>query len=102
MLEAIRHVDETIRFYQASSSEVFGEPTETLQTEETPITPATPYGAAKAYGHFITRAYRRQYGIYACSGSLYNHESPRRPLEFLPRKAANGAARTAAGLENAL
>jgi GDPmannose 4,6-dehydratase len=102
MLEAIRHVDEKIRFYQASSSEIFGEPSDAPQTEETPITPATPYGTAKAYGHFITRAYRRQYGIYACSGILYNHESPRRPLEFLPRKVANGAARIAAGLENEL
>jgi GDPmannose 4,6-dehydratase len=102
MLEAIRHVDEKIRFYQASSSEIFGEPTDAPQTEETPIRPATPYGTAKAYGHFITRAYRRQYGMYACSGILYNHESPRRPLEFLPRKVANGAARIAAGLENEL
>jgi GDPmannose 4,6-dehydratase len=102
ILEAIRHVDETIRFYQASSSEIFGDPTEAPQTEETPISPATPYGVAKAYGHFITQAYRRQYGIYACSGILYNHESPRRPLDFLPRKVANGVARIAAGLEDAL
>jgi GDPmannose 4,6-dehydratase len=102
MLEAIRHVDETIRFYQASSSEIFGEPSEAPQTEDTPITPATPYGVAKAYGHFITQAYRRQYGIYACSGILYNHESPRRPVDFLPRKVANGAARIAAGLEEEL
>ena len=102
MLEAIRHVDGTIRFYQASSSEIFGDPTEAPQTEETPIAPATPYGIAKAYGHFITQAYRRQYGIYACSGILYNHESPRRPLDFLPRKVANGAARIAAGLEDEL
>jgi GDPmannose 4,6-dehydratase len=102
MLEAIRRVDGTIRFYQASSSEIFGDPTEAPQTEETPIAPATPYGIAKAYGHFITQAYRRQYGIYACSGILYNHESPRRPLDFLPRKVANGAARIAAGLEDEL
>lgn len=102
MLEAIRRVDRTIRFYQASSSEIFGDPTEAPQTEATPIAPATPYGIAKAYGHFITRAYRRQYGIYACSGILYNHESPRRPLDFLPRKVANGAARIAAGLEDEL
>jgi GDPmannose 4,6-dehydratase len=102
MLEAIRHVDQTIRFYQASSSEIFGDPAEAPQTEETPIAPATPYGVAKAYGHFITQAYRRQYGIYACSGILYNHESPRRPLDFLPRKVANGAARIAAGLDNEL
>jgi GDPmannose 4,6-dehydratase len=102
MLEAIRQVDGTIRFYQASSSEIFGDPTEAPQTEETPIAPATPYGIAKAYGHFITQAYRRQYGIYACSGILYNHESPRRPLDFLPRKVANGAARIAAGLDDDL
>lgn len=102
MLEAIRHVDNSIRFYQASSSEIFGKPSEAPQTETTPITPATPYGTAKAYGHFITQAYRRQYGMYACSGILYNHESPRRPLEFLPRKVANGAARIAAGLEDEL
>jgi GDPmannose 4,6-dehydratase len=102
MLEAIRKVDRTIRFYQASSSEIFGDPTEAPQTEETPIAPATPYGIAKAYGHFITQAYRRQYGIYACSGILYNHESPRRPLDFLPRKVANGAARIAAGLDEEL
>ena len=102
MLEAIRHVDGTIRFYQASSSEIFGDPTEAPQTEETPIAPATPYGIAKAYGHFITQAYRRQYGIYACSGILYNHESPRRPLDFLPRKVANGVARISAGLDNEL
>lgn len=102
ILEAIRQVDGTIRFYQASSSEIFGDPTEAPQTEETPIAPATPYGIAKAYGHFITQAYRRQYGIYACSGILYNHESPRRPLDFLPRKVANGAARIAAGLEGEL
>jgi GDPmannose 4,6-dehydratase len=99
MLEAIRQVDSTIRFYQASSSEIFGDPTEAPQTEETPIAPATPYGIAKAYGHFITQAYRHQYGIYACSGILYNHESPRRPLDFLPRKVANGVARIAAGLD---
>jgi GDPmannose 4,6-dehydratase len=102
MLEAIRRVDESIRFYQASSSEIFGDPAEAPQTEETPIAPATPYGVAKAYGHFITRAYRRQYGMYACSGILYNHESPRRPVDFLPRKVADGAARIAAGLEQEL
>ena len=99
MLEAIRHVDETVRFYQASSSEIFGDPNVAPQTEKTPIAPATPYGVAKAYGHFITQAYRRRYGIYACSGILYNHESPRRPLDFLPRKVASGVAHIAAGLE---
>jgi GDPmannose 4,6-dehydratase len=102
MLEAIRRVDGTIRFYQASSSEIFGDPVEAPQTEETRIAPVTPYGIAKAYAHFITQAYRRQYGIYACSGILYNHESPRRPAGFLPRKVAQGAARIAAGFDHEL
>ena len=92
MLEAIRAVDPEIRFYQASSSEIFGEPLETPQTEGTPISPVTPYGVAKAYGHFITRAYRRRYGLHASSGILYNHESSRRPLDFVPRKVAHGVA----------
>src|SRR6266511_6161041 len=92
LLEAIRIVDPAIRFYQASSSEIFGEPRESPQTEETPLKPVTPYGVAKAYAHFIVHSYRRQYGLYACSGILYNHESPRRPVEFLPRKVAHGAA----------
>jgi GDPmannose 4,6-dehydratase len=99
MLEAIRHVDDTVRFYQASSSEIFGEPLESPQNEETPLRPLTPYGVAKAYGHFITRAYRRRYGLYACSGILYNHESPRRPVDFLPRKVARAAAAISLGLE---
>jgi GDPmannose 4,6-dehydratase len=99
LLEAIRAVDDTIRFYQASSSEIFGEPLDSPQTEETPLRPLTPYGVAKAYAHFITRAYRRRYGLYACSGILYNHESPRRPLEFLPRKVARAAAAISLGLE---
>jgi GDPmannose 4,6-dehydratase len=97
LLEAIREVDSSIRFYQASSSEIFGEPFETPQTERTPLAPLTPYGVAKAYGHFITRSYRHRYGLFACSGILYNHESPRRPLEFLPRKVAHGAASIARG-----
>src|SRR5262249_44674262 len=97
--EAIRVVDPAIRFYQASSSEIFGEPRETPQTEDTPPAPVTPYGVAKAYAHFIVRSYRRRYGLYACSGILYNHESPRRPLEFLPRKVAHGAAAISLGLE---
>jgi GDPmannose 4,6-dehydratase len=97
LLEAIREVDPSIRFYQASSSEIFGEPLETPQSEATPLAPLTPYGVAKAYGHFITRSYRRRYGLYACSGILYNHESPRRPLDFLPRKVAHGAASIARG-----
>jgi GDPmannose 4,6-dehydratase len=102
LLEAIRHVDPGIRFYQASSSEIFGEPLEVPQTEETPLSPLTPYGIAKAYAHFITRSYRRRYGLFACSGILYNHESPRRPLDFVPRKIANAAAAIALGLEGEL
>src|ERR687897_2867706 len=79
MLEAIREVDESIRFYQASSAEIFGDPVESPQTESTPLSPLTPYGVAKAYGHFITRSYRVRYGLHASQGILYNHESPRRP-----------------------
>jgi GDPmannose 4,6-dehydratase len=92
-------VDDGIRFYQASSSEIFGEPREVPQTEETPLAPVTPYGVAKAYGHFITRSYRRQYGLHASSGILYNHESPRRSLDFVTRKIANAAAAISLGLE---
>ena len=102
MLEAIRVVDPGIRFYQASSSEIFGEPREVPQTESTPLEPVTPYGVAKAYAHFIVQSYRRRYGVFACSGILYNHESPRRPLDFLPRKVAHGAAAVAFGLQNEL
>jgi GDPmannose 4,6-dehydratase len=102
LLEAIRAVDPSIRFYQSSSSEIFGEPRESPQTEETPPAPVTPYGVAKAYAHFIVHSYRRQYGLFACSGILYNHESPRRPLEFLPRKVAHGAAAISLGLEREL
>jgi GDPmannose 4,6-dehydratase len=102
LLEAIRAVDPSIRFYQASSSEIFGEPREVPQNEETPLEPVTPYGVAKAYAHFIVHSYRRRYGLFACSGILYNHESPRRPLEFLPRKVAHGAAAISLGLESEL
>jgi len=102
MLEAIRAVDGDIRFYQASSSEIFGEPVEVPQTERTPLAPLTPYGVAKAYGHFITRSYRRRYGLHASSGILYNHESPRRPLEFVTRKIANGAAAIKLGVQSDL
>jgi GDPmannose 4,6-dehydratase len=102
LLEAIRAVDPTIRFYQASSSEIFGEPRDSPQTEQTPLKPVTPYGVAKAYAHFIVSSYRRQYGLFACSGILYNHESPRRPLEFLPRKVAHGAAAISLGLQSEL
>ena len=102
MLEAIREVDPEIRFYQASSSEIFGEPVETPQTESTPLSPLTPYGVAKAYGHFITRSYRTRYGLHASSGILYNHESPRRALDFVPRKVAHAAAAISLGLEREL
>jgi GDPmannose 4,6-dehydratase len=102
LLEAIREVDPAIRFYQASSSEIFGEPVETPQTEQTPLAPLTPYGVAKAYAHFITRSYRRRYGMHASAGILYNHESPRRPLEFLPSKVANAAAAIKLGITGEL
>jgi GDPmannose 4,6-dehydratase len=102
LLEAIRAVDPAIRFYQASSSEIFGEPRDVPQTEETPLSPLTPYGVAKAYGHLITRSYRRRYGLFACGGILYNHESPRRPPPFLPRKVAIGVARIKLGLQEEL
>jgi GDPmannose 4,6-dehydratase len=102
LLEAIRHVDPEIRFYQASSSEIFGEPLEVPQTESTPLSPLTPYGVAKAYGHFITASYRRRYGLHGSCGILYNHESPRRPVDFVPRKVARGAAAISLGLEGEL
>ena len=102
LLEAIRQVDPGIRFYQASSSEIFGEPVEVPQTESTPLAPVTPYGVAKAYAHFITRSYRHRYGMYACSGILYNHESPRRPVDFVTRKVAHGAAAISLGREREL
>jgi GDPmannose 4,6-dehydratase len=103
LLEAIRTVDGGIRLYQASSSEIFGwAPTETPQTEETPLRPLTPYGVAKAYGHFIVQSYRRRYGFFACCGILYNHTSPRQSLDFLPRKVARAAAAISLGLEEKL
>ncbi len=102
LLEAIRLVDPGIRFYQASSSEIFGDPAEVPQTEATPLAPVTPYGVAKAYAHFSARSYRHRYGLFACSGILYNHESPRRPLKFLPRKVAYGAAAISLGLDHEL
>jgi GDPmannose 4,6-dehydratase len=102
LLEAVRAAAPDARVYQASSSEIFGAPPESPQTESTPLAPVTPYGVAKAYGHLIVRSYRLRYGLYVCSGILFNHESPRRPLSFLPRKVANGAARIALGLADEL
>jgi len=99
ILEAIRRIDPAIRFYQASSSEIFGEPIESPQNEHTPLNPLTPYGVAKTYGHFITRSFRHRYGLHACAGILYNHESPRRPLDFVPRKVTHAAAAIKLGLE---
>jgi GDPmannose 4,6-dehydratase len=98
MLEAIRQVDPEIRFYQASSSEMFGKVRDVPQTESTPFHPRSPYGVAKAYAHFLTVNYRESYGMYAVSGILFNHESPRRGLEFVSRKVTDGAARIALGL----
>jgi GDPmannose 4,6-dehydratase len=97
VLEAIRLVNPRIRFYQASSSEMFGRVRATPQNELTPFHPRSPYGVAKLYGHWITVNYRESYGIYACSGILFNHESPRRGREFVTRKIAEGAARIALG-----
>jgi len=102
LLEAIREVDSSIRLYQASSSEIFGDPSESPQSEDTPLRPVTPYGVAKAYAHFISHSYRRRYGMFTCCGILYNHESPRRPLDFLPRKVAYFAAAISLGLEQEL
>jgi GDPmannose 4,6-dehydratase len=102
MLEAIRHSDLGIRFYQASSSEMFGKVREVPQTEQTPFYPRSPYGVAKAYGHFLTVNYRESYDLFAVSGILFNHESPRRGLEFVTRKVSDGAARIALGLATEL
>src|SRR5581483_7767831 len=97
LLEAIRLVAPEARFYQASSSEMFGKVRETPQRETTPFHPRSPYGVAKVYGHFITVNYRETYGLFACSGILFNHESPRRGLEFVTRKISHGVARIAKG-----
>ncbi len=102
MLEAIRHTQSKARFYQASSSEMFGMVRQVPQNEETPFYPRSPYGVAKVYGHHITVNYRESFGIYAVSGILFNHESPRRGLEFVTRKVTNGAARIKLGLEDRL
>ena len=102
MLEAIRTVDPEIRFYQASSSEMYGKVREVPQTEQTPFHPRSPYGVAKAYGHYITVNYRESYGLFAVSGILFNHESPRRGLEFVTRKISDGVARIKLGLAGEL
>jgi GDPmannose 4,6-dehydratase len=98
VLDAIRLVNPEIRFYQASSSEMFGKVHESPQTELTPFHPRSPYGVAKVYGHWITLNYRESYGLHASSGILFNHESPRRGLEFVTRKVTHAAARVAVGL----
>jgi GDPmannose 4,6-dehydratase len=102
LLEAIRRVNPDIRFYQASSSEMFGKVREVPQSETTPFYPRSPYGVAKAYGHFITVNYRESYGLFAVSGILFNHESPRRGLEFVTRKISDGVARIKLGLADEL
>src|SRR5262249_49815137 len=103
VLEAIRLLSPRgIKFYQASSSEMFGKVQETPQRETTPLYPRSPYGVAKVYGHYITVNYRESYGIFACSGILFNHESPRRGLEFITRQVTDGAARIKLGLAREL
>jgi GDPmannose 4,6-dehydratase len=102
MLEAVRAVDPEIRFYQASSSEMFGKVREVPQNEQTPFYPRSPYGVAKTYGHYITVNYRESYGLYAVAGILFNHESPRRGLEFVTRKISDGVARIKLGIADEL
>ena len=102
MLEAIRMVDRSIKFYQASSSEMFGKVRENPQNENTPFYPRSPYGVAKVYGHYITVNYRESYDMFAVSGILFNHESPRRGLEFVTRKITDGVAQIALGLSDTL
>jgi GDPmannose 4,6-dehydratase len=102
MLEAVRLVDASIRFYQASSSEMFGAVRESPQTEQTPFWPRSPYGVAKVYGHWITVNYRESYDIFACSGILFNHESPWRGKEFVTRKITDAVARIKLGVQHEL
>jgi GDPmannose 4,6-dehydratase len=102
LLDAIRHVDRNIRFYQASSSEMFGKVHETPQRESTVLHPRSPYGVAKVYGHYITLNYRESYGMFACSGILFNHESPRRGPEFVTRKISQTVAQIRLGLAREL
>jgi GDPmannose 4,6-dehydratase len=102
MLEAIRLVNKNIKFYQASSSEMFGKVRQNPQNENTPFHPRSPYGVAKVYGHYITVNYRESYGIFAASGILFNHESPRRGLEFVTKKVTNAVAKIKLGLAESL
>ncbi len=102
ILEAVRYVDPKIRFYQASSSEMFGKVMEVPQRESTPLYPRSPYGVAKVYGHWITINYRESYNLFGCSGILFNHESPRRGLEFVTHKITNAAAKIKLGLASEL
>ena len=102
LLEAIRHVNPKIKFYQASSSEMYGAVRETPQNENTPFHPRSPYGVAKTYGHYITINYRESYNLFALSGILFNHESPRRGIEFVTRKISDGVARIKLGLQKEL
>ena len=102
MLEAVRHVDPSIRLYQASSSEMFGKVREVPQTEATPFYPRSPYGVSKVFAHYITVNYRESYDLFAVSGILFNHESPRRGLEFVTRKVSDGVARIKLGMSDSL
>jgi GDPmannose 4,6-dehydratase len=102
LLEGIRAERPEVRFVNAASAEIFGDPAEVPQRETTPVAPLTPYGAGKAFGHFLTGAFRRQYGLHASSAILFNHESPRRPLQFLTRKVTHGAAAISLGLQREL
>ena len=99
LLEAVRTFDRPVRFYQASTSELFGRGDSTVQTEATPFQPASPYAAAKLYGHWMSKIYREGYGLFACNGILFNHESPLRGLEFVTRKISNAVARISLGLQ---
>lgn len=102
ILEAVRQTNPRVKFYQASTSELFGRGDARSQNESTPFRPASPYGAAKLYGYWITQTYREGYGLYACNGILFNHESPLRGLEFVTRKISNAVAKIALGIENEL
>jgi len=102
MLEAVRHMNRNVKFYQASSSEMFGKVREIPQNEHTPFYPRSPYGVAKVYGHYMTVNYRESYDMFACSGILFNHESPRRGLEFVTKKVTYGAAKIKLGLADSL